>query len=52
MPSALDPGPERELCEFFELRFGHVLNARGARELTQALHRLTKSCGFERAAHG
>jgi len=47
MTSAVDPGPQRELCELFERRLGHVLNERAAQELTEALYRLTKSCGFE-----
>jgi len=47
MVSPLELGPHRELCELFERRLGHVLSERGAQELTESLHRLTKSCGFE-----
>lgn len=47
MAGIVDPGPQRELCELFERRLGHVLNERAAQELTDALYRLTKSCGFE-----
>lgn len=47
MTSVVDPGPQRELCELFERRLGHMLHERAAQELTEALYRLTKSCGFE-----
>lgn len=47
MTNALDSGPQRELRELFERRLGHVLSDRAAQELTEALYRLTKSCGFE-----
>ena len=47
MTNAVDPGPQRELRELFERRLGHVLNDRATQELTEALSRLTKSCGFE-----
>lgn len=47
MAGAVDPDPQRALRDLFERRVGHVLSERAAQELTDALYRLTKSCGFQ-----